>query len=202
MVETSNPTAPSFVDLSDLPSMEELLGEEQKGDFGQGEVVTGKVVGKRDDGIIVDIGFKSEGFVPRQEFPDFEEAEIGMEVRAVLELLEDEDEDYMPLLSVSRALQLEAWQKFIESADEGDIITGRIKYRVKGGLMVDIGVDAFLPGSQVDTSPVKNMDDFVGNDYEFKILKVNKERHNVVISRRELLEQEKQYFLCNIFIMG
>lgn len=188
----SSSSGPVTLDLSDMPSMDELLGEEKQDEFAQGEVVTGKVVGKRDDGIIVDIGFKAEGFVPKNEFPDYEEAEIGQEVRAVLEMLEDEDEDYMPLLSVARAEQLEAWKKFTDNYDEDDVITGRIKFRVKGGLMVDIGVDAFLPGSQVDTSPVKNMDDFVGNEYEFKILKVNKDRQNVVISRRELLEEEKK----------
>jgi len=185
-------TQPITIDLGDMPSMDELMGGEPTTAFAQGEVVTGKVVGKRDDGIIVDIGFKSEGFVPKSEFPDWEKAEIGMEVRAVLELLEDEEEDYMPLLSVARAMQLEAWKKFTDTYEEGAIVKGRIKFRVKGGLMVDIGVDAFLPGSQVDTAPVKNMDDFVGNEYEFKVLKINKERQNVVVSRRELLEEEKQ----------
>ncbi len=194
--QTQNPAERSsglmMIDLDDMPSMDELLGEEEQGEFGQGEVVTGKVVTIRDDGIIVDIGFKSEGFVPKSEMPDFDKVQIGQEVRAVLELLEDEDEDYMPLLSVARAQQLEAWKKFTDNYNEEETIKGVIKFRVKGGLMVDIGVDAFLPGSQVDTAPVKNMDDFVGNEYEFKILKINSERQNVVISRRELLEEEKQ----------
>jgi len=97
----------------------------------------------------------------------------------------------MPVLSVEKAILQEAWNKFTEVFDEGSVVKGTIKFRVKGGLMVDVGVDAFLPGSQVDLGPVKNLDDFVAREFDFKILKINRERRNIVISRRELLEEEK-----------
>ncbi len=185
--EQLNP--PTILDLSSATDMEALLGEDQCADVEEGAVVTGTVVDKNDSGVTVDIKFKSEGFVPREEFPDWEGVKTGDEVRAVLE--EIESDDGLPLLSVEKAIFQEAWEKFMAKYEEGSVANGVVKRRVKGGLMVDVGVEAFLPGSQVDTSPVRNMDDYIGREFEFKILKINKDRHNVVISRRELLEEEK-----------
>jgi small subunit ribosomal protein S1 len=182
-------TTPVELDLTNLPSMDELLGMEERSDFGQGSIVTGKIIEKRDSGVIVDIGFKAEGFVPKDEFPNWETVGEGDQIRALLEQLEDEDN--MPRLSVEKAVQQEAWQAFLSQYDEGSIVKGVVRYRVKGGLMVDVGIDAFLPGSQVDLGPVKNLDDFINNEYDFKILKINTDRRNIVISRRELLEAEK-----------
>ncbi len=186
---TEQPNLTTLLDLESAVDMESLLGEDQCAEVEEGAVVTGKIVEKTDNGVTVDIKFKSEGFVPREEFPDWDSIKPGDEIRAVLE--EIESDDGLPLLSVEKAIFKEAWGNFTAKYEEGAIAKGIVKRRVKGGLMVDVGVEAFLPGSQVDTSPVRNMDDFVGNEYEFKILKINEDRHNVVISRRELLEQEK-----------
>jgi len=181
--------APVIFELDDLPSMDELLEQDNTAQYGRGTIVTGKVVEKRDGGVIVDIGFKAEGYVPKDEFSDWAGLAIGDEIRALLE--EIEDDENMPILSVEKAILQEAWNKFTEVFDEGSVVKGTIKFRVKGGLMVDVGVDAFLPGSQVDLGPVKNLDDFVAREFDFKILKINRERRNIVISRRELLEEEK-----------
>ena len=181
--------APVIFELDDLPSMDELLEQDNSAQYGRGTIVTGKVVEKRDGGVIVDIGFKAEGYVPKDEFADWEGLGLGDEIRALLE--EIEDDENMPILSVEKAILQEAWDKFTEAFDEGSVVKGMIKFRVKGGLMVDVGVDAFLPGSQVDLGPVKNLDDFVAREFDFKILKINRERRNIVISRRELLEEEK-----------
>lgn len=181
--------APVIFELDDLPSMDELLEQDNSAQYGRGTIVTGKVVEKRDGGVIVDIGFKAEGYVPKDEFADWEGLGLGDEIRALLE--EIEDDENMPILSVEKAILQEAWNKFTEAFDEGSVVKGTIKFRVKGGLMVDVGVDAFLPGSQVDLGPVKNLDDFVAREFDFKILKINRERRNIVISRRELLEEEK-----------
>lgn len=180
---------PVLIDLDNLPSMDELLEQDNSAQYGRGTIVNGKVVEKRDSGAIVDIGFKAEGFVPKDEFSDWAGLSLGDEIRALLE--EIEDDDNMPILSVEKAILQEAWEKFISAFDEGSVVKGTIKFRVKGGLMVDVGVDAFLPGSQVDLGPVKNLDDFVAKEFDFKILKINRERRNIVISRRELLEEEK-----------
>jgi small subunit ribosomal protein S1 len=180
---------PVLIDLDNLPSMDELLEQDNSAQYGRGTIVNGKVVEKRDSGAIVDIGFKAEGFVPKDEFSDWAGLSLGDEIRALLE--EIEDDDNMPILSVEKAILQEAWEKFISAFDEGSVVKGAIKFRVKGGLMVDVGVDAFLPGSQVDLGPVKNLDDFVAKEFDFKILKINRERRNIVISRRELLEEEK-----------
>ena len=181
--------APVIFELDDLPSMDDLLEQDNSAQYGRGTIVTGKVVEKRDGGVIVDIGFKAEGYVPKDEFADWEGLGLGDEIRALLE--EIEDDENMPILSVEKAILQEAWDKFTEAFDEGSVVKGMIKFRVKGGLMVDVGVDAFLPGSQVDLGPVKNLDDFVAREFDFKILKINRERRNIVISRRELLEEEK-----------
>jgi len=181
--------APVIFELDDLPSMDVLLEQDNSAQYGRGTIVTGKVVEKRDGGVIVDIGFKAEGYVPKDEFSDWEGLGLGDEIRALLE--EIEDDESMPVLSVEKAILQEAWNKFTEAFDEGSVVKGTIKFRVKGGLMVDVGVDAFLPGSQVDLGPVKNLDDFVAREFDFKILKINRERRNIVISRRELLEEEK-----------
>lgn len=181
---------PLFVDLADLPSMDDLLGEDRAADYGEGKILTGKVIEKRDAGVIVDFGYKAEGLIPREEFEEFGTIEVGEDARAMLVTLEDEDYG-IPLLSIERAVQQDRWDKFVKENVEGAVLTGHVKHRVKGGLIVDIGVDAFLPGSQIDIGPVRNLDEFVGNDIQVKILKINHDRRNIVISRRELLEEEK-----------
>jgi len=159
-------------------------------DFTEGSIVTGRIVEVRQDEVLVDIGYKSEGLIPRDEFGKDEELSTGDTIDVLLERLED---DYgMVVLSKKRAELQRNWDRVVATCEEGGTIMGLVKARVKGGMIVDVGVDAFLPGSQVDIVPVHNADDFVGREYAFKVLKINKERRNIVLSRRELLEEERR----------
>ena len=180
----------NLLDLSNMPSMEELLQQEVKCDFIPGTIIPGKIVEKRNDGALVDIGYKAEGFIPSSEFQNFEEANEGDELEVFLE--EIENEKSMPGISLQKAYFIRAWSKITSEYGEGSIINGLMKHRVKGGIIVDLqGVEAFLPGSQLDIGPVRNMDEFIGNEYELKILKINEERRNIVVSRRALLEEDR-----------
>ena len=184
-VESSN-----FVDLSNMPSMEELLTgvTAAKKEFVPGTILDGVVAEKRTDGALIDIGYKAEGFVPASEFPDWANISRGDKVKVYLE--ESENENSMPVLSVHKANSIMAWERITGECGEGSVVKGVMKHRVKGGIIVDIqGVEAFLPGSQIDIGQVRNMDDYIGNEYDVKILKINAERRNIVVSRRELLEE-------------
>lgn len=180
----------SFVDLENLPGMDALMGEETASNFAQGTMVRGKVVGKTDSAVLVDIGYKAEGMIPRDEFNDFKAIEIGQMVDVYIDMLED-DYDNMPMLSARKAEVQKAWDNIVENYEEGSVIKGTMRRRVKGGLIVDVGVDAFLPGSQVDVGPVRNLEDFIGKTEDFKILKINAERRNIVVSRREIIAAER-----------
>ena len=190
--ETTNPVdMVSFLDLSDMPSMDDLLAQEEKNEFTEGSIISGKIVEKRNDGALVDIGYKAEGFVSSDEFRNWEEAKAGDEIDVFLE--EIENENSMPGLSLQKAESIKAWNRITSEHEEGNIITGIMRHRVKGGVIVDLnGVEAFLPGSQVDIGPVRNLDDFIGKEFDFKILKINTERRNIVVSRRELLEEDRK----------
>ena len=138
---------------------------------------------------MVDIGYKSEGIIPAHEFDDIDSIEVGDEVEVLLERLENDEG--MVILSKEKAAYRQNWNK-IASVFAGDgLIKGKVKSVVKGGLMVNIGVEAFLPASQIDIIPPKDLQQFVGNTYDFKIVKINDDRKNVVLSRRELIEQER-----------
>ncbi len=178
----------SYVDYSSDISMEELLNTETQNNFATETIVPGTVVEKRQDGALVDIGYKAEGFIPAVEFKNWEEIKVGDEVDVFLE--ETENEQNMPGISLQKANFIKSWQNITSEYGEGSIIKGLMKHRVKGGIIIDLnGVEAFLPGSQIDIGPVKNMDDFLGKEYDFKILKINQDRRNIVVSRRELLEE-------------
>jgi len=181
----------SYVDLSNMPSMDELLKEDfKKGDYAEGSIIDGRIVEKRDNGVLVEIGYKAEGFVPKEEFTNWADIKVGDPLNVLLE--EIENENSMPVLSIQKAVALQAWESVVSRYKEGDVARGVMKHRVKGGIIVDIaGVDAFLPGSQVDIAPVRNLDDFLNQEYDFKIVKINPDRHNIVISRRELLEADR-----------
>ena len=184
-VETSN-----FVDFADMPSMEELLTgiTAAKKEFVPGTILDGKVAEKRADGALIDIGYKAEGFVPAAEFANWESISRGDTVSVYLE--ESENENSMPVLSVHKANAIMAWNRITSECGEGSVVKGLMKHRVKGGIIVDIqGVEAFLPGSQIDVGQVRNMDEYIGNEYDVKILKINTDRRNIVVSRRELLEE-------------
>ncbi|MCM8542564.1 MAG: 30S ribosomal protein S1 [Lentisphaeraceae bacterium] len=181
-----------FVTLDNMPSMDDLLGEVDSStkDYIEGKLISGIVVEKKDNGALIDIGYKAEGFVPKDEFKDWANVEIGLEIDVLLESIEDENN--MPEISVQKAELQKSWDGLIDERNEGDVIKGLVKYRVKGGLIIDIGVDAFLPGSHVDIGPVRNLDDFLNKEYDFKILKINIDRKNIILSRRELLEEARE----------
>ena len=182
----------SYVDLSSNVSMDELLnGTEKSNNFAEGSIVPGKIVEKRQDGALVDIGYKAEGFIPSTEFRNWSEAQVGDNVDVFLEAIENENN--MPEISLSKANFIKSWEKITSEYGEGSIIKGLMNHRVKGGIIIDLnGVEAFLPGSQIDIGPVKNMDEFIGKEYDLKILKINQDRKNIVVSRRELLEESRK----------
>ena len=156
----------------------------------EGEIVSATVLRVTDSVAILDLGFKSEGSVPLDEFREPDQVKPGDEVDVFLESLEDQEG--VVVLSKKKADFLRVWEQIKESYDNDEPIRGTIKKKVKGGVTVDImGVDAFLPGSQVALRRVPNVEDLVGQEFEFKILKLNKRRRNIVVSRRVILEQER-----------
>ena len=156
----------------------------------EGKIVKGKVYGIRSDYVVVDIGYKSEGLVPRREFERESSLQSGDEIEVLLENFEDADG--LVVISKQKADKLKNWEKIIAASKEGDTVSGVITHLVNGGLMVDIGVEAFLPSSQIDIRYVKDKAGLIGQKYEFKIIKVNEKRKNIVLSRRELLEEQRE----------
>jgi small subunit ribosomal protein S1 len=157
--------------------------------FAAGEIVKGRVIEVRAKEALVDIGYKSEGVIPGNEFDDIKTVKVGDEVDVLIEKLEDKDG--MVVLSKEKAEFKQNWEKILTICNEGGRILGKVKSVVKGGLVVNIGVEAFLPASQIDVITPKNLTQFVGNTYEFKVVKINQERQNIVLSRRELIEAER-----------
>ena len=154
-----------------------------------GQILEGRIVEISKDFVVIDVGLKSEGLVPISEFTEPEELELGKNVEVYLD--QTEGEDGQIVLSKEKARKFRQWEHIVKNCKEGSIVKGEVIRKVKGGLMVDIGMEAFLPGSQIDNKRIKNLDDFLGRTYEFKILKINIERKNIVVSRRELLEEER-----------
>jgi small subunit ribosomal protein S1 len=157
--------------------------------FAQGEIVKGKVIEVRPKEILVDIGYKSEGIIPTNEFQDPAAVKVGDEVDVLIEKLENKEGTVV--LSHEKAEFKKNWDKILTICNEGGIIKGKVTSIVKGGLVVNVGVEAFLPASQIDVTTPKNLAQFVGNSYEFKVVKINQERQNIVLSRRELIEAER-----------
>src|SRR3984885_4970598 len=168
--------------------MQELIAKSFR-DFREGSIVKGHVLEIRPREVLVDIGYKSEGVIPASEFDDVEDLQVGDEVEVLLERLEDDQG--MVKLSKEKAAHKQNWDKIVKVFQGDGLIKGKVKAVVKGGLTVNIGVEAFLPASQIDIVPPKDLQQFVGNTYDFKIVKVNDDRKNVVLSRRELIEQER-----------
>jgi len=180
------------VDTIKEESFQELYEESLKS-IKEGEVVRGNIIQVTDDYVMVDIGYKSEGQIRISEFTDEEgavSAKVGDEVDVLLEYHEDENGEIV--LSKEKAAKIKVWDEISKIYKDDGVIEGRIVSKVKGGLSVDIGVQAFLPGSQVDLRPVRNLDSLIGQECQFKILKYNKKRRNVVLSRRVLLEKERE----------
>ncbi len=161
--------------------------------FEEGEVVHGRVVQVDKEFVLVDIGYKSEGMIPIREFmePDGTiNAKPGDEVDVMVERLESEDEGV--IVSKEKASKIKVWEEIRQAYEEEGTVEGVITHRVKGGFSVDIGVPAFLPGSQVDLRPVRDLDSMVGKTFTFKVLKYNRKRSNIVLSRRVILEKERE----------
>jgi small subunit ribosomal protein S1 len=157
--------------------------------FVQGEIVKGKVIEVRPKEVLVDIGYKSEGIIPLNEFLEPETVQVGGEVDVLIEKLENKEGTVV--LSHQKAEFKKNWDNILAICNEGGIIKGKVTSIVKGGLVVNVGVEAFLPASQIDVTTPKNLAGFVGNTYEFKVVKINQERQNIVLSRRELIESER-----------
>ena len=170
--------------------MEELLAESKIELLKEGSVISGTIMEIRPTEVVIDFGGKAEGTIPAHEFLDLSELEIGSDIEVFLERLEDRFGN--PQLSFDKAEQKKNWEKIVNTCEEGSVITGRVRSKVKGGLVVNIGVDAFLPSSQVDIQAPKNLDQFVGQTFDFKVVKINRERKNIVVSRRELIEERRQ----------
>ena len=173
--------------MSSISELEALINQSFK-EFREGSIVNGTILDIKPQVVLVDIGYKSEGAIPVSEFED-EEIEVGDEVEVLLERLENDEG--MIVLSKEKAAHKQNWDKIVKVYHDGGLVKGKVKSAVKGGLMVNVGVEAFLPGSQIDIIPPKDLATYVGNVYEFKIVKVNDERKNIVLSRREVIEQER-----------
>lgn len=162
-------------------------------DFKVGDVVTGAVVEVQSDYVLVDINYKSEGLIDINEFrvvDGVRDVKVGDKIEVLIDRIENENG--MIVLSKDKADMLRAWTDITKAAENEEVIEGTVIAKVKGGLQVDIGVKAFLPGSQIDLRPVRNMDIFLGKKYKFKVIKFNKKRGNIVLSRRALLEEERE----------
>jgi small subunit ribosomal protein S1 len=157
--------------------------------FAQGEIVKGKIIEVRPKEVLVDIGYKSEGVIPTNEFIDPDVLKVGNEIDVLIEKLENKEGTVV--LSHEKAEFKKNWDNILSICNEGGRITGKVTSIVKGGLVVNVGVEAFLPASQIDVITPRNLTEFVGNSYEFKVVKINQERQNIVLSRRELIEQER-----------
>lgn len=169
-------------------NMEEAL-ERTFRTFAVGQVVKGYIIEVHEKEVLVDIGYKSEGIIPIGEFSDPSQITPGEEVEVLIERLEDRDGNV--ILSKEKVAFKQNWEKIQTACSEGGVISGKVKAVVKGGLVVDVGIEAFLPTSQIDVIPPKNLTPLVGQVFDFKIVKINQERQNIVLSRRELLEQER-----------
>lgn len=177
----------SRIETVDNDEMSRMYSETLKS-FTEGSIVPGKVLAIHNNEVLVDIGYKSEGVIDGHEFKDLSEVKVGDELDVLLDQMEDECG--MVILSKEKAEQQIQWEHVIKSCDEGSTVMGVIKARVKGGMIVDVnGVDAFLPGSQVDVSPVHNVDALIDNEFEFKVIKINEDRRNIILSRRDLIEE-------------
>jgi len=157
--------------------------------FQEGEIVNGEVVAVNDKEVLVDIGYKSEGVLKLDEFSDPTTVEIGTKIEVLLE--SQENDDGMVVVSKRKADKVKCWNDILSKMKEGDVVEGRIFKKVRGGFMVDIGMEAFLPASLVALKPTKNLDQFLNQGGNFKIVKINSKRKNVVLSRKDFLEGEK-----------
>lgn len=165
------------------------LYESSMGKISEGEIVKGRIVAITDTDVTVDIGFKSEGVIPLAEFTNKDELKVGDEVEVFLESVEDKDGQLV--LSRKRADFMRVWERVTKAYETGEVLQGRCVRRIKGGIVVDLlGIDAFLPGSQIDVRPVRDFDAFIGKTLDFRVVKINHPSENVVVSHKVLVEEE------------
>ncbi len=186
---TNNETEENETEEMEMEQDFESLFESSMQELHVGDVVRGTIVQVNDDNVVVDVGYKSEGVIPLVEFKD-EEGKIDVNVGDEIDVLFERRENESGLIGLSK--EKADRQKIWGSLEEGAVVEGKIVGRIKGGLTVDIGINAFLPGSQVDLRPVRNLEKLLGATFEFKIIKLNKRRGNIVLSRRVLLEEQRE----------
>lgn len=173
------------------PDELEHMYEESLKHIQEGEIVRGRIVRIDRDAVLVDVGYKSEGMIDLDEFPEYgKDLQVGEEIDVLLE--EKEDRDGQVILSKEKANRIKIWDDISKKYDNNEVVDGVVVARIKGGLTVDIGLKAFLPGSQIDLRPVRNLDRLIGEKLQMRIIKLNKRRGNIVLSRRVLLEEERQ----------
>jgi len=192
------------MDLDDFEEREVLSPEDQAamdemeayfndslGQFKEGQIIKGIVISVGKDSVTVDVGFKSEGFISLGEFPNHGKSlAIGKEIEVYLERVEDNDGNVV--LSKEKANKIKIWDELVKTHEADEIIEGMVVAKAKGGLTVDIGLKAFLPGSQIDLRPIRNLEKLIGEKFKMKIIKMNKKRGNIVLSRRILLEEQRK----------
>jgi len=167
------------------------LYDESMRNLTEGEIVPGRIIGITSNSVIVDVGYKSEGLISREEFSDRDgnvQVNVGDTIDVLLEKTEDQEGHV--LLSYTKALRMRRWTEVERAYKEGRVIKGRVTDRIKGGLTVDVGLRAFLPGSLVDIKPVKNLESLRGQELEFKVISLDRRRNNIVLSRKAVLETE------------
>ena len=165
------------------------LYDQTFGKVQEGQIVEGKIISIDDRGVSIDIGFKSEGVVPLTEFPNIDELKPGDDVEVFLENVESKDGQL--ILSRKRADYMRIWERITKAFETGEVLQGKVTRRIKGGLVVDLmGLDAFLPGSQIDIRPVRDFDLFLSKTMDFRVVKVNTPNENVVVSHKVLVEEE------------
>ncbi len=180
----------SAEDKAIYEEMEAFLEQSMTG-FREGEIINGRVLDVGKGVVTIDVGFKSEGVVSLHEFPESEkDIQIGDEVEVYLERMEDQNG--IVVLSKEKANKIKIWEKLVKAFEAEEIIEGVVVAKAKGGLTVDIGLRAFLPGSQIDLRPVRNLEKLISEKFNMKIIKMNKKRGNIVLSRRILLEEERK----------
>jgi small subunit ribosomal protein S1 len=195
--ESSTTTMASMDDaivFEDVTSPEELsqLYDESLKHIQEGEIVRGRIVYIGRDSVLVDVGYKSEGTIDLEEFPERgRDLRVGEEIDVLLE--QKEDSEGQVILSKEKANRIKIWDDISKKHDNNEVVEGVVVARIKGGLTVDIGLKAFLPGSQIDLRPVRNLDKLIGEKLQMRIIKLNKRRGNIVLSRRVLLEEERQH---------
>jgi len=171
-----------------MSSMQALL-DRSAASFAEGAIVKGKIIDVRDKEVVIDIGYKSEGSISISEFADPDTVHVSDEVEVMIERLEDDQGTVV--ISKEKADQKQNWQRIVRIQAEGGVVEGKVRAIVKGGLMVNVGCDGFLPASQIDIIPPKNLGQFLGQTITVKIVKLNEDRKNIVLSRREIIEEER-----------